>query len=56
MTSNRIVASVCIQISECTYPKFMILQAHKNLVEDVAWHLKDDNLFGSVCELNVYLC
>jgi histone-binding protein RBBP4 len=26
----------------------MILQAREDLVEDVAWHLKDDNLFGSV--------
>jgi WD40 repeat protein len=26
----------------------IILQAHQDVVEDVAWHLKDENLFGSV--------
>lgn len=24
------------------------MQAHEDLVEDVAWHLKDGNIFGSV--------
>ena len=28
----------------------MLFQAHEDVVEDVAWHLKDDNLFGSVAE------
>jgi WD40 repeat protein len=35
----------------------MILQAHEDMVEDVAWHLKDDNLFGSVgddCKLMIW--
>jgi histone-binding protein RBBP4 len=35
----------------------MILQAQEDLVEDVAWHLKDDNLFGSVgdnCKLIIW--
>jgi histone-binding protein RBBP4 len=35
----------------------MILQAQEDLVEDVAWHLKDDNLFGSVgddCKLMIW--
>jgi histone-binding protein RBBP4 len=35
----------------------MILQAHEDLVEDVAWHLKDNNLFGSVgdnCKLMIW--
>jgi histone-binding protein RBBP4 len=34
----------------------MILQVHGDLVEDVAWHLKDD-LFGSVgddCKLMIW--
>jgi histone-binding protein RBBP4 len=26
----------------------MFLQAHEDVIEDVAWHLKDENLFGSV--------
>ena len=33
------------------------MQAHEDLVEDVAWHLKDDNIFGSVgddCKLMMW--
>jgi histone-binding protein RBBP4 len=33
------------------------LQGQEDLVEDVAWHLKDDNLFGSVgdnCKLIIW--
>jgi histone-binding protein RBBP4 len=33
------------------------MQAHEDLVEDVAWHLKDENIFGSVgddCKLMVW--
>jgi histone-binding protein RBBP4 len=33
------------------------LQAHDDVVEDVAWHLKDENLFGSAgddCKLMMW--
>ena len=36
---------------------YLLLQAHEDLVEDVAWHLKDDNIFGSVgddCKLMMW--
>jgi histone-binding protein RBBP4 len=35
----------------------LLLQAHEDLVEDVAWHLKDENIFGSVgddCKLMMW--
>ena len=35
----------------------MFLQAHEDVVEDVAWHLKDENIFGSVgddCKLMMW--
>ncbi|CAN6205191.1 unnamed protein product [Urochloa humidicola] len=34
-----------------------VFEAHEDLVEDVAWHLKDENIFGSVgddCKLMVW--
>nr|CAD1830494.1 unnamed protein product [Ananas comosus var. bracteatus] len=31
------------------FPEYVnVVQAHEDLVEDVAWHLKDGNIFGSV--------
>lgn len=27
---------------------FLCLQGHEDAVEDVAWHIKDENMFGSV--------
>lgn len=35
----------------------MSIQAHENVVEDVSWHLKNENLFGSVgddCRLMIW--
>ena len=37
--------------------EYLLLQAHEDLVEDVAWHLKDENIFGSVgddCKLMMW--
>lgn len=34
-----------------------MLQGHENVVEDVSWHLKNENLFGSVgddCKLMIW--
>lgn len=33
------------------------MQGHENVVEDVSWHLKNENLFGSVgddCKLMIW--
>jgi histone-binding protein RBBP4 len=44
----------------CLYPgsnEYLLLQAHEDLVEDVAWHLKDEHIFGSVgddCKLMMW--
>ena len=35
----------------------MLVQDHGSVVEDVSWHLKNDNLFGSVgddCKLMIW--